>query len=509
MTDTSAPQPAVTSRHVARGLGTTLLSRLGGVIDIVAQPLYVAMFGLASYGLYAVLWASINLAENVLDLGMTSALQRTVPQAGNDRNATASLRAAMILGILPCLIAAALVTIYAADVALFFNVAPKDAPLLVPALRLFVWAMPLWALVEIATSSLRARQVFGAEIRLRVFWEQVIRLGLAVAAWAMGFGLMGLFIAHLLSLTATAILSLRLVARYYRLDTLWTGPFLGPIFLDTAKAGLSILPANVVARLFGDAPAVILNAALPGAAGASAAALFVIARKISSLVQLLRMAFAYVLAPLASAASSGDAKQIRHLYAFCSRLLCALALPMSMVIAAGGPAILRLFGPSAQAAATALALMVAGRVADALTGAATPILQVTRSYRSQLAGSIAGVAAAAAVLAVTMPEGGLNAVTLAVSIGLTLASIVPMAQLWIWGGLHPFDAHYGRVFAIAIGISLAGAAAARAALQLPAAAQLPVLAIILLGSIWSCCRYGLPLDDRRELGKTGRALRLA
>src|SRR5690606_28820016 len=53
-------QPTVTSRSVARGIGTTALARLGGVVEIVAQPLYVLMFGLAGYGLYAVLWAAIN-----------------------------------------------------------------------------------------------------------------------------------------------------------------------------------------------------------------------------------------------------------------------------------------------------------------------------------------------------------------------------------------------------------------------------------------------------------------
>ena len=60
-------QPAVTSRHVAKGVGTTLLARIGGLIEVVSQPLYVWMFGLASFGLYTVLWAAINLFENIFD----------------------------------------------------------------------------------------------------------------------------------------------------------------------------------------------------------------------------------------------------------------------------------------------------------------------------------------------------------------------------------------------------------------------------------------------------------
>jgi O-antigen/teichoic acid export membrane protein len=104
-------QPAVTSRSVARGLGTTVLARLGAVVEIVAQPLYVLMFGLAGYGLYAVLWAAVNLLENIFDMGMTSAMQRTVPQSAGDAEAAAALRTAMIFGVGPCIIVAALVAI--------------------------------------------------------------------------------------------------------------------------------------------------------------------------------------------------------------------------------------------------------------------------------------------------------------------------------------------------------------------------------------------------------------
>src|SRR3546814_7238929 len=74
----SAAAPAVTSRHVARGLGTTVLARLGAMVEIVAAPLYVPMVGLVGYGLYAVLWAAINLLEEIFDTGMTSAMQRIV-----------------------------------------------------------------------------------------------------------------------------------------------------------------------------------------------------------------------------------------------------------------------------------------------------------------------------------------------------------------------------------------------------------------------------------------------
>ena len=80
MTDTKTDDE-ISARDVAKGAGTTLLARLGGVLEVVAQPLYIWLFGLAGYGFYGALWAATNLTQNVADLGTTGAMQRVIPQA--------------------------------------------------------------------------------------------------------------------------------------------------------------------------------------------------------------------------------------------------------------------------------------------------------------------------------------------------------------------------------------------------------------------------------------------
>src|SRR3546814_19235369 len=112
----------------------------------------------------------------------------------------------MCFGVGPCILVAALVSVVSADLGPLLNVAAKDRILVTPAIRIFVWALPLWAFVEIATSALRARMVFGAEIRLRIVWEQVMRPVFAGLFFAGGLGLKGLFLAHLVSLGITAAL---------------------------------------------------------------------------------------------------------------------------------------------------------------------------------------------------------------------------------------------------------------------------------------------------------------
>jgi O-antigen/teichoic acid export membrane protein len=508
----AADTPAITDRHVARGLGTTLLARLGAVVEVVAQPLYVAMFGLAGYGLYAVLWAAINLAENIFDLGMTSALQRVVPQAHDEAAELSALKAAFVGGVGPCIVVALAATLAAPMLAPFINVAAADAQLVTPAIALYAWALPLWAFVEIATSALRAKQLFGAEIRLRIFWEQIIRLAIAAGFWAAGFGLWGLLIGHMVSLAITAGLAVRLLARHYSLANLWATPF-RPMWRLTLGAGLSVLPANIVARLFGDAPPLILNTLIPGAGGASAAALFVIIRKISSIVQLVRTAFAYVLAPVASLAAKHDMAQVSALYGFATRLSASVALPLAMTMAGASLALMGAFGESDNKPAfLALLSMLIARGVEASIGSALPILQVTGRYRDQLWGSIFGLAAAIGFAAFwrwsERPADPLVLVSWAVAIGFLVAATLPMLQLRLQIGIRLPIASLLRGVLIGGGCGLVGLYLTQ---EMANVADWPwALAItvaVALVACWVSLR-SLPRADREALGSVGRTLQL-
>ncbi len=508
MSDHEADGAFKANRRVAKGIGATALARLGALVEIVAQPLYVLMFGLAGYGLYAVLWAAINLAENVFDLGMTSAMQRTVPRSANDADAAAALRTALMLGVGPCFLAAAVVAWQAPSIAPLINVSEDDAGKLAPAMRLFIWALPLWALVEISTSALRARMLFGAEIRLRIVWEQLIRLVLAVIFYGAGFGLIGLFIAHLCSLTITALLCLRLLARHYRLPLVLTGPFWPKIARDTALAGVTIVPSNVVARLFGDAPALAVNQLLPGSEGAAAGGLFIIARKLSSVVQLVNIAFSYVLAPLASSSERHDRAEVREIYAYAVRLIFVISVPLAAVLAAGSAPLLSLFGEGAAIAQAAVVALLLARAAEAVMGVSLPVLQVVAAFRHQLTASLVGVAVAAlagVLLVGRLPP--LIAVTTAAAVALVVTAGVPMLQLWRIEALQPFA--FPRVALTTLAATIVGVLTTLVATSLPNALAIPAVLATAVACVWVSARFALPLADRRSLGKAGRALRLA
>ena len=545
------------TRDVAKGAGTTLLARFGSVLEVVAQPLYIWLFGLAGFGFYGALWAAINLTQNVADLGTTGAMQRVIPQAPSPEKEVAALRAALILGVVPCILIAIAVFLLADPVSRFFNGDVSDSAQAADIIRLFVWALPLWSFIEVATSALRSRKLFGAEIRLRLFWEQMIRLLMVVGLFYTGWSTWALYAGHLLSLTATCFLCLKLLAKNFELRLMFKGRLYDDMFRATMKAGLAVLPTNIALRLFGDGPAIALNAILPGANGAVATSLYIVARKISSLVQLVRTAFAYVLAPLASALVTGGKERVSSIYGFSTRILVTLALPLAAVLGAMGPTILPVFGPGVEQALIALWILLVARTFEAVCGAAAPIQQVVSAHHHQLVGSITGVVIAVLIGGYFTPTYGLNAMACAAAIGLALASAIPVIQLKLHDDLDPFEwpllsvlgkaalvAIAGAMLVlliqmlpqvalrwillgmvlvalrfswkVAIGLALLGVVewSLETQIVMPAALLSRLVMIVqmlpvLVGALWVALRFALPKMDRLAIGeKTARRLRL-
>lgn len=488
----------VTERDVARGAGLAALARLGALVELVAQPAYTWLFGIATYGIYTVLWAAVNIVENIVDLSMTQALQRVVP-AASDEDAHAAVRFALLVSVVPATIIALGTSLSADQIAPLLSAAPDDRAQLPTAIALFAWALPLWTFVEVATSAARARRAFGPEIRLRIFWEQIARLAFAVGFFAMGLQSLGLLLAHLASLLLTAILSARLLTRYYDARLLLTAPAGPTLRRELLTSGVALLPAAMSRRLFNDLPAILLNLALPGARGATAAGLFGIARKVASIPLIVRQAFQYVLAPLAAAQAAHDRAGMQAIYGFATRISIVLVVPLSALLMLLASDILSLFAPEAAAALPLLLILVLGRAGEAVVGPATPVVEMTGHRILPLVNSVAGLAVWAALGTWLVPEQGAVGMAWAVTAGTVLIAWAATMELRLSDGLIAFDA--SALKALCCALLAAGLLWVTGSLVEPMGA--PVRAGLLLALfapvLWAVTRFGLPVSDRAAL----------
>lgn len=489
----------VTNREVARGAGLAALSRLGALVELVAQPAYTWMFGIATYGVYTVLWAAVNILENIVDLSMTQALQRVIPAARDEGEAHAAVQFALLVSVAPATLVALGLSLSADTIAGLVSAAPEDRAQLPLAIALFAWALPLWTFVEVATSAARARRAFGPEIRLRIFWEQVARLGFAVGFFAVGVQSLGLLLAHLASLLLTAILSARLLARYYDPRLLLRAAAGPDLRRELLTSGVALLPSAISRRLFNDLPAILLNLAFPGSRGATAAGLFGIARKVASVPLIVRQAFQYVLAPLSSAQAAHDRAGMQSIYGFSTRLSIVFVVPLAALLMLLAPDILSLFAPEAAAALPILLVLVLGRAGEAVVGPATPVVEMTGHRVLPLFNSLLGLGLWALLGVWLVPEMGATGMAWAVTAGTVLIAWAATVELRWSDGLIAFDGTALR----ALGVSIAAAAVLWGTGELATSLDAPVRAGLLLALfwplLWATLRLGLPVSDRAAL----------
>lgn len=484
------------------------LARLGALIELVAQPVYVWLYGLVGYGLYISLWSAVNILAFLFNLAMHQALQRLIPGAKDDVEAHGVLRFALLVTVVPAIILAAIISTLAGQIAPAFSASASASGQLPQIITLFIWSLPLLILLEVATAAARARRAFGPEIRLRILWEQSLRLTIAVAAYSAGALVFGLFIAHLASLAVTALLALRLLGKYYDLALLLRAPMPSPLRRNVLVTGFAMLPPSLTRRAFNDLPPVLLGLTLPGASGAIAAGLYGIARKVASVPLIVRQAFLYVLAPLSAAQAKTDPAAILPLYQFANRLAAIFVIPLTVAMMLSGDIILLIFTRDALAAMPILLVLLAGRAGEALLGAATPIVEMTAHRLLPLANSLLGLAVAATTYLLLPVESGAVGMALAVALGVTAASWIAAWELSRFGAMPVWDRH--MIWAVMQ--QLAGCTLLVFAARLVADQDIVIRLGVILGGllllVWTGLKWGLEPEDRQALGRTAQLLRL-
>lgn len=504
----AAQAQTIDRSDVAKGAGLAAVARLGALIEVVSQPAYTWMFGLTGYGIYVVLWAAVNILANLLDLALGQALQRIVPASASREEQHGAVRFALSVSTGLGILAAIAISLSAPLLAGWVASAPGDAAKLPQAIAIFAWSLPLWIFVETATAAARAMRAFGPEIRLRIFWEQVARLIFAAGFFLAGMGFEGLLFGHLASLALTALLSWKLLARYFDPALLLRAPLPASLRKESLATGLAMLPPALARRAYNDLPPILLNAMIPGAGGATAAALFGIARKIASIPLIVRQSFLYVLAPLASAQAAVDRREIAPLYSFSTHVSLLLAVPLAGFLILIAADLLTAFTPGAEAALMVLIILLAARAAEAALGPATPIVEMIGHRGLPLINSLAGLAIWLALGIWLVPNMGATGMAIAVSAAVVLTALLAIIELYWADRVAPFGHGFLRATVAAAGcIALLWGVGE---LLAPFGQRLRAISLFLLfwPCLWLTLRLGLLPEDKQGLGKLATKLRL-
>ena len=322
-----------------------------------------------------------------------------------------------------------------------------------------------------------------------------------------GLDTYGLFLAHLLSVILAALLAFRLISKHYDMRAVFRAPITGPIARDMRKYGFSVMPSNLIKKLFSEFPVMMLNFVLPGGAGAAAGGYYSVARKLASALQVVRLAFEYVMAPLAAEkAGKNDKHRLADMYAFATRMSVALALPFGAALYLARADILSALEPEFQAAAAAIAILVAGRVLEAASGPSQSIIEMLGHRFLPPVNGIVGLTIFIWLGMMLIPEKGVTGAAIAAAVGLNITAYLAFFQAAILFKLFPYRADFLKPVTISLISALALIAVAEY-VSIPRPPLGLTTAIIgLIVALLVLVRYGLKEDDVQALGKLGKWL---
>ncbi|WP_262696293.1 lipopolysaccharide biosynthesis protein [Kordiimonas aquimaris] len=487
--------------RVAGGAGLAFLGRLGALIEAVSVVVFTWAYGAETFGLFAVLWSYVKVTTALSDAAMTTTLQRFVPRVAKEQEAYVAGYALKLSFSIACIFAL-IGTYFAPNIAGFINVGSSDAAHLTNVIRVYVWVLPFWTTVEVGTAAIRARRNFGPEIRVRIFYEQGLRLVAAVLFFTLGLDTYGLFLAHLISVMLAATLAVRLISKNYNFKDVLNAPMTGTLTKEMRKYGFTVMPSNLIKKLFSEFPVMLLNFMLPGAAGAAAGGYYSIARKIASALQVVKLAFEYVMAPLAAEKEGmGDRSMLQHMYAFATRMSICLALPFGAALYVARTDILAALDPEFQAAAAAIAILVIGRVIEASTGPSSSIIEMLGNRFLPLANGLVGLAAFISIGLMTIPTHGVTGAAVAATVGLNVAASLALIQVVGLYKLLPYNADLLKPGLISLISATALVTYAEYGPNFPAPTGLMIAIFGLIVALLLLVRFGLKMEDIAALGK--------
>lgn len=499
-------------RAVVRGAGLIFLGRLGAAFEPITVFVFAALYGVTTYGLFLYLWAAVQLIETLTDFGMTSCLQRFVPSQKSREDEHRVVRIALAISTLVGVTTACVIAALAGVIAPYIQTDNLPVELVARVVRIYAFAIPLWCFIDVATAAIRAQRVFGPEIRVRVFYEQGLRLVSGVLFYAIGWAtIFGLVVSHLLALSVASIFAVRLLGRYYdfRLLLPKRDPLAREIGAEMRRYAVLIVLNNFGKKLHQFLPVFFLNFLLPGATGAASVAIYSVARKIVSGLTVVRQTFEYVLAPFASDRhGKADIQGLRNVYAFATRLILAFFIPIATFLIVLGSDLLGLLKPEFLAGVTALVILTIGRGFEAASGPSAAIVEMIGKYRVPLINAFTGNLASAVLCVVLIPKYGVEGGAIAAAIGLNVTAYMSLIEVYWLHHLLPYDLKVARPLAVTIVGSALFAFAVNEAGGLGSVAKFSVAVAGLLLLYYVVLTMGLNADDRNAIDPKGNLRRL-
>jgi O-antigen/teichoic acid export membrane protein len=480
----------VDQRFAARSGMVQVATALGQALSPLTQILLARLFGTAIFGAYQ---ASLNLLE-VLFRGGTGGADKAMLRyvaAHRARGDEAAVTSALGSGLRLCLLVAGslavLLALLASTVARWFA-----APGLATPLRAMAPAVLLISTVYVLVQASLGAKVTRANLAVRGLGEPALLLLAGVGAALIQRTLLALAVAYSVAEASTLVLAVVAVGRVFGAGRL-RAALRAPRLAGFATFALPIGAAELLNAIRQRAD-VVLVAAFEGAA---AAGIYAAGEMLGRAIVGIRWAFDSVAASvLSESLELGQRERLRYNLALMTRWVASVAAPATALILVLRHDLLRLYGDSFVAGATAMAVLAVSHLANAVLGLAQWTLMASGRSRLLLLNNAVGAGVNVLLGVLLIPR--LHAVGMAVAVlsDTLLFHSLTLIETWRTERVHPFEPALLAPFASSLVIPLVHVLSG---VWLGGAARVATVTLVGVPAYLGLLALGLPDESRRVI----------
>ena len=489
--------------RIARGAGISSFGQvIGRVANYGTQVTLARMYGPAVLGLYVLGTTVVQIANILSQFGMSNGLVRYVAHYQSQGDVR-RVRGTILMVLWTSLALSLMISCAMFFSAGFLAHRVFHEESLATVLRVFSISLPFLTVMNLALWATQGFQTVKYATYVQQIQQPLLNLVLIVAFYLLGAQILGVVTAYIISMVASAALSIYYLKRVFpKLLDRNTPPRFEPRALFNASAPM------VIATFAQNMNSWIVVTMLGAFASAGEVGVFNAAVRTAALSALVLGAFANIFAPIVSSLyGRGEMENLDRLYRDVSRWVFTGSLMIFLITVLLSRDIMAVFGPKFIGGWIVLVVVAVGQLVNSSTGPGGRVLAMTGHQRVVMLASVVSAAATFILGIVLIPGYGIMGAGVAAATGLFLSNIVGLLLVRRLVGLWPYDRSYLKPIAIG---TLSAAAAYLVKLALPFSAGIPT--VLIIAPFFLACFaalvlvFGLSQSDRQLLASLWKAV---
>jgi len=429
------------TKRVARGGGIVFIgSMIGKATKFLLELLLGRFLGASTYGIYALGYSVIMIAQQFSTLGLQNGIVRFGALYKGEKD-TSRVKGIVISALSISTGASIIVAIVLFTFSRLISVKVFNQPDLVNVLRLFAISLPFYVLMLMSCAGARAFQKVEYDTLTKDIFQPFLNVILVGVLFLSGYRLFGAVFGFLSSAVLSAFFGLNFVRKIfpeliselkpsYEIKKLLR--FSIPVFL-TGFSGVLIMQIDkVMLGLFEAAKDIgVYNAAF----------------RAGGETVIFLASFNAIFAPIiADLYNKGDTRHLGNLFRTVTRWIVALSLPLFLIMAIYSREIMGLFGREFIAGWSILVILSFANLINASVGSVGYMLQMSGHQDIELVNNLVVVAINIGLNIVFILKWGALGAALATGLSIIIINLAKLIEVKQILHIQPYDKKYIKPF---------------------------------------------------------------